>query len=149
MPDTIISTDVLPVILPRAPVRVTRRRSRVEKILSGPTFWRGLTALVVFAIVWEVGARSKLWFGVELPFFGKLPAPTEVLAAASHVVDKPGYWASWYQSIRRVLTGFILAQIIGIPFGLALAVNKYFRDFFFAPFEILRPIRPSPGFPPR
>ena len=142
MTDSTLSPGLLPGTLPQAPARIKRRRSRLEKALSGPSFWRGLAALVVFAVIWEIGARSKLWFGIEMPFFGKLPAPTEVLAAATHVVDKPGYWASWYQSIRRVVTGFILAQIFGIPFGLALAVNKYFRDFFFAPFEILRPIPP-------
>ena len=45
-------------------------------------------------------------------------------------------------SMPRVFAGFIAAQILGIPFGLALAVNKYFRDIFFPPFEILRPIPP-------
>jgi NitT/TauT family transport system permease protein len=40
------------------------------------------------------------------------------------------------------MTGFIAAQVIGIPFGLALAVNRYFRAIFFPPFEILRPIPP-------
>jgi NitT/TauT family transport system permease protein len=42
----------------------------------------------------------------------------------------------------RVFLGFLIAQIIGIPFGLAMAVNKYFRGMFFPPFEILRPIPP-------
>lgn len=122
--------------------RVLRRRSRLEKTFSNAAFWRGLIAIIIFIAIWEVGARSKLWFGVEFPFFGKLPAPTEVLTSALQVIDKSGYWTSWYLSIRRVLTGFVLAMILGIPFGLALAVNKYFRDIFFPPFEILRPIPP-------
>ena len=122
--------------------RVVRRRSRLEKIYGNAAFWRGLVALAVFAAVWEVGARSDAWFGVQVPFLGKLPALSEVVMSALQVFDKPGYWASWYQSIRRVLTGFIIAQIIGIPFGLALSVNRYFRDIFFTPFEILRPIPP-------
>ena len=58
------------------------------------------------------------------------------------VVFLPGYWESWYMSSGRVFAGFIMAQIIGIPFGLALAVNRYFKDIFFPPFEILRPIPP-------
>ena len=49
---------------------------------------------------------------------------------------------SWVSSFSRVLAGFLAAMIIGIPFGLLLAVNKYFRGVFFPPFEILRPIPP-------
>ena len=36
----------------------------------------------------------------------------------------------------------MVAQLVGIPFGLLMAVNKYFRGMFFPPFEILRPIPP-------
>jgi NitT/TauT family transport system permease protein len=58
------------------------------------------------------------------------------------VVLQPGYWESWYLSFGRVFFGFLVAQVIGIPFGLAMAVNKNFRGLFFPPFEILRPIPP-------
>src|SRR4029077_7484343 len=81
-------------------------------------------------------------FGYTLPHVGLLPPPSDVAVAWSKVLMKWGYWESWYQSFKRVLTGFIAAQIIGIPFGLMLAVNKYFRDIFFPPFEVLRPIPP-------
>jgi NitT/TauT family transport system permease protein len=64
------------------------------------------------------------------------------LAAWLKILPQAGYWDSWIQSFKRVLTGFGAAMILGIPFGLALAVNKYFRDLFFPPFEILRPIPP-------
>ncbi len=40
------------------------------------------------------------------------------------------------------MLGFGVAQLIGIPFGLMLAVNRYFREIFFPPFEVLRPIPP-------
>ena len=81
-------------------------------------------------------------FRISVPWIGKVPPPTEVVVAWSEVFFLPGYWESWYLSTGRVFAGFIIAQIIGIPFGLALAVNKYFRDIFFPPFEILRPIPP-------
>lgn len=122
--------------------RIVRRRSRLQKLLINVTFWRGVVALIAFVLVWELGARSNGWFGIEVPFLGKLPAPSDVLGAATQVLDKPGYWSSWLLSIKRVATGFLVAQIIGVPFGLALAVNKYFRDVFFPPFEALRPIPP-------
>jgi NitT/TauT family transport system permease protein len=112
------------------------------RTLGSREFRRGLIALIVFIALWEIGSRWKEWFGYALPYVGLLPAPSAVAKAWMTVLPKWGYWDSWYQSFKRVLAGFIAAQIIGIPFGLALAVNRYFRDIFFPPFEILRPIPP-------
>ncbi len=125
------------------PIIVARsRRSFLVRTVGRPEFWRGLVAIVVFVCLWELGSRSKEWFGYQLPYVGLVPPPSDVAAAWSKVLVKWGYWESWYQSFKRVLTGFLAAQIIGIPFGLMLAVNKYFRDIFFPPFELLRPIPP-------
>ena len=123
---------------------VVRRRSAVQKMLENPSMWRGIVAIILFMVFWEVGARFDEWFGKEwtLPFVGLIPPPTDVFAAWLEIIPKAGYWDSWIQSFKRVLTGFGVAMILGIPFGLALAVNKYFRDIFFPPFEILRPIPP-------
>ncbi len=103
---------------------------------------RGIVAIVAFVILWEIGARSDDWFGIFVPFISKLPPPTDVAAATMEVVNKPGYWQSWVMSIQRVVVGFMAAMLIGIPFGLALAINKTFRELAFPPFEILRPIPP-------
>lgn len=119
-----------------------QRRSLLHKTLGSSEFWRGIVAILVFLCLWEIGARSKQWFGFALPYVGLLPAPSEVAVAWSKVLTKAGYWESWYQSFKRVLLGFAAAQIIGIPFGLMLAVNRYFREIFFSPFEVLRPIPP-------
>lgn len=116
--------------------------SKLARTLTNPMFWRGLVALVGFVLFWEICSRSKLWFGVQVPWIGKVPPPSRVLAVWAEVIPAWGYWESWIQSFRRVLEGFIAAQILGIPFGLGLAVNKYFRDLFFPPFEVLRPIPP-------
>lgn len=125
------------------PIAVARsRRSFLLRTLGRQEFWRGLVAIIVFLVLWEIGSRSKEWFGHTLPYVGLLPPPSDVAVAWSDVLMKWGYWESWYKSFGRVLTGFIAAQIIGIPFGLMLAVNKYFRDIFFPPFEVLRPIPP-------
>ncbi len=126
------------------PAPVVRRRSKLAKMMGNQSLWRGMLAIAVFLLVWEVGARFDEWFGKEytLPFVGLIPPPTAVAEAWLEILPKPGYWDSWIQSFKRVLTGFGAAMILGIPFGLALAVNKYFRDIFFPPFEILRPIPP-------
>jgi len=76
------------------------------------------------------------------PFIGKVAPPSAVITRWLEVGQWSGYWESWYLSTGRVFLGFAVAQLIGIPFGLAMAVNKYFRGMFFPPFEILRPIPP-------
>lgn len=123
---------------------VIRRRSKLAKMIENPSIWRGMLAIAIFLLIWEIGARFDEWFGKEwtLPFIGLIPPPTAVFEAWIEILPKAGYWDSWLQSFKRVLTGFGAAMILGIPFGLALAVNKYFRDLFFPPFEILRPIPP-------
>jgi NitT/TauT family transport system permease protein len=114
----------------------------LKRIFSDLTFKRGVASILIFLILGEIGFRFHEWFGVMLPFVGKIDAPTLVVARWSEVVLQPGYWESWYLSFGRVFFGFLVAQVIGIPFGLAMAVNKNFRGLFFPPFEILRPIPP-------
>jgi len=87
-------------------------------------------------VLWELGSRMKL------PWVGDVPAPTVVMKAWVPLLSDPGYWYSWYQSSRRVFTGFLAAMVIGIPFGLAMATSRVFRDITFPVFEILRPVPP-------
>ena len=115
---------------------------KLISLLSDLTLRRGIVSIAIFLILWEVGFRFHEWFGIMVPFIGKIEAPTLVAARWSEVVLKPGYWESWYLSFGRVFLGFFVAQMVGIPFALAMAVNKYFRGMFFPPFEILRPIPP-------
>jgi len=120
----------------------SKKAEKLKSILSNLTLRRGILSIVIFLILWEVGFRFHGWFGVMVPFIGKIDAPSLVVMRWSEVVLKPGYWESWYLSFGRVFFGFLVAQVVGIPFALAMAVNKYFRGMFFPPFEILRPIPP-------
>jgi len=97
---------------------------------------RAMISIAVFIGFWEVAARLN-W-----PWIGQAPAPTKVLDAWIPLLSDPGYWYSWYQSSRRVLSGFLAAMIIGIPFGLAMATSRVFNDVTFPVFEILRPVPP-------
>mgnify|MGYP000385500515 FL=1 len=126
----------------QAAVKTGKQKSIILKSLTDLTFWRGVVAILIFLVLWEIGSQAKNWFGFMVPFVGKVAPPTDVIARWTEVVTWPGYWESWYLSTGRVFLGFIAAQVVGIPFGLAMAVNKYFRGMFFPPFEILRPIPP-------
>lgn len=113
-----------------------------KKTLFSRSTLRGIVGIVAFLVLWEVGSQSKRWLGFALPWIGQVPAPTDVLNVWIGLVSDPGYWQSWYMSLTRVLTGFLVAMLIGIPFGLVMAVSKAFRGLAFPSFELLRPIPP-------
>jgi NitT/TauT family transport system permease protein len=101
-----------------------------------------LISLVVVLVLWQVGATSGHWLGHRMPVIGQVPSPLAVLAAWADLIGDPGYWQSWYLSFVRVGLGFSASMIVGIPFGLLLAVNPYFRGIASPVFELLRPIPP-------
>jgi NitT/TauT family transport system permease protein len=103
---------------------------------------RGIIAIIIFVVIWEIGARSEQWFGFRFPFLGLIPPPTDVFVSWGGLIANPSYWQSWYMSFLRVFGGFIAAMIIGIPLGLFMAVNKTFYGMAFPSFEVLRPIPP-------
>jgi len=97
---------------------------------------RAVISLSTFLLLWELGSR------MHLPWVGDVPAPTVVMKAWLPLLSDPGYWYSWFQSSRRVLTGFLAAMLVGIPLGLVMATSRIFRDVTFPVFEILRPVPP-------
>ncbi len=134
--------------------------SRLRRVLPGRAFWRGVASILIFLVLWEIGARSKQWMAPEffaplreflgavglkkdyLPWVGAVPAPSAVMKAWAGLVVDPSYWHSWYMSFFRVMGGFFAAMLIGIPFGLALAVSRVAHGIGFPVFEVLRPIPP-------
>ena len=97
---------------------------------------RAVISIGVFIAFWELASRLN-W-----PWIGQAPAPSKVLEAWLPLLNDRGYWYSWYQSSRRVLSGFLAAMLIGIPLGLAMATSRVFHDITFPVFEILRPVPP-------
>ena len=117
----------------------------VRRIVAASTEMRvrrGVTALLLFLLFWYVAVSLKGWLGITVPWVGRLPSPGSVFAAWLGLLGDPGYWQSAYLSSMRVMVGFLAAMLIGIPVGLAAAVNRYFYDVFYPSFEILRPIPP-------
>ncbi len=106
-----------------------------KQILSVATF-RGIAAIIVFTILWELCSRTGV------PIIGNVPPPSSVLVALGQQLISKSYWISWGDSYLRILTGFIIAQIFGIPLGLLLGMNKAARELIYPVFEIMRPIPP-------
>lgn len=113
------------------------RRARRSSAL-----WRGLTGIAVFVALWQLGTSFGAWFGPSLPVVGKIPAPSAVARELVHLAGTSGYWSSWYDSFTRVALGFVAALVLGVSFGLLLAVSRTAKLVLFGPFELLRPIPP-------
>jgi len=103
---------------------------------------RAAISISFFILFIEISARSLLLFGFKIPFFGDLPKPSDVVKVFTQVIFEPGYWYSWIASTWRVLGGFLIALLLGVPLALCLALNKVFRGIFFPVFEFIRPIPP-------
>ena len=110
-----------------------------EKELS---LWRsavlGSIGLISFLSLWEILVRA----GVIDPFF--LPAPSAVAARALQMTT--GKDAILLNDIKmsatRVLAGFLLSVVIGVPFGLIMGMSSTVRA---ALNPIISMIRPLPA----
>jgi NitT/TauT family transport system permease protein len=125
--------------LPRPLSEIWRKWPR---LLLNASIRRAVISITALLILWQLGATSRSWLHLPLPVIGAIPAPDTVLAAWFKLLGDPGYWQSWLQSLTRVSLGFAAATILGVPFGLALAISPALRGFAFPPFELLRPIPP-------
>ncbi|NDE11812.1 MAG: hypothetical protein EBZ95_14830 [Chitinophagia bacterium] len=94
----------------------------VQKFFFNRSSRRATIAIIVFLLFWEVCSRSLGWFGFQVPWIGKIPAPSAVITAWIPLLSDSGYWLSWYLSAKRVFTGFLVASCI-----LMFPKNMYFQ----------------------
>lgn len=109
---------------------------KVRKAILSLTTLRGIVAIVAFTVIWEICSR------LHVPIIGNVPSPSSVLLALGQQLGSEYYWISWRDSFVRILTGFAIAQVLGIPLGLLLGVNRTMRELIYPIFEIMRPIPP-------
>jgi NitT/TauT family transport system permease protein len=98
----------------------------------------------------SISALLVLWqlvIVLGVPYLKNLPYPWDVTIAGLKAIENPGYWRDWGLSLLRIFVGFVAAQIIGIPLGLAMGNSRVFRDVTFPVFETLRPIPPIAWIP--
>ncbi len=102
---------------------------------------RGLSACVVFVALWQAVIVFKV------PYLLNLPYPAEVAQNGLDAACTTEYWMHWVLSLFRIFVGFVAAQLVGIPVGLAMGISKSFKAYSFPLFEILRPIPPIAWIP--
>jgi NitT/TauT family transport system permease protein len=64
---------------------------------------------------------SKL--GVVQPFF--LPSPLEIIRATGRLFLEYGFFRDIWASVYRILWGFFLSVVLGVPVGLVIGTNRY------------------------
>jgi len=101
----------------------------------------GTCSLLTLALLWEFAQP------LGVPGLANLPPISAVLRSAEDLLTSEQYWSGWYLSFRRILLGFLIAQIVGIPLGLIMAMNRFSFGTIFPIVEILRPIPPVAWIP--
>jgi NitT/TauT family transport system permease protein len=109
---------------------------KLRKRVFSKTAFRGALAITLLVVGWELGSRFKL------PLVGSIPAPSDVLTVLHRITVDGRFWNHWLASFQRIFIGFIAAQVVGIPLGLAMAMSLATHRFLFPILEILRPIPP-------
>lgn len=101
----------------------------------------GSVSLCAGVLLWQYAAV------LGIPGLLRLEPPTRIMAASAELLQSPTFWIACYKSFIRILFGFLLAQMIGIPLGLLLAANRIAFNTIFPITEILRPVPPVAWIP--
>jgi len=109
---------------------------KLRKKYLNISLFRGIMTIVIFTVVWEISTY------LGIPVIGTVPAPSSVIKSLIVQLQLSYYWHSWWDSMVRISSGFVVAQIIGVPLGLLLGANYVARSTVYPIFEIMRPVPP-------
>ncbi|TRX40850.1 nitrate ABC transporter permease [Flavobacterium restrictum] len=113
-------------------------------------------------------SKSVLLAGVGLLCFGgfwsllsfytkdALPGPTATLTVLKEMLSDPfydygpndkGIGLQLFQSIKTVLSGFLLGSLIAIPIGILMGASTICKQIFYPIVQLLKPVSPLAWFP--
>ena len=101
------------------------------------TFALGCISIGALFMVWYLGTKYRFEFYIR---FKNVPTPAEVFDQLTQVGLSNKYLVNIAISVRRILTGFLIAIALGVPLGLLIGKYERVRDLFMPCVEILRPI---------
>ncbi|HLO83551.1 MAG TPA: nitrate ABC transporter permease [Nostocaceae cyanobacterium] len=103
--------------------------------------------IVILLIIWHllslrpdttlpspITVINQTWDLIKDPFFNK------------GGVNKGFFWLI-LASLQRIVVGYLLAIIVGIPLGLIISLNSFFRQAFDPIMQMLRPVAPLAWLP--
>ncbi|MFF0559569.1 ABC transporter permease [Streptomyces sp. NPDC004266] len=101
-----------------------RRLVRVASPLAALGVWQLLTSLDV-----------NLWLRFE-----QFPTVVEVASALADRIGTEAYWQDLGHSLRRIALGFLLAAVLGVAAGTAVARSRWAADVLGPLVEVVRPV---------
>ncbi len=93
--------------------------SRARRIWT--TVWPKLAAIAIALLAWQV----VVWSGWREPY--QLPGPGQVFPTLAELVGRPKFWKAVAITMRRAVTGFAFALVIGSVLGIAVARIRLLR----------------------
>jgi ABC-type nitrate/sulfonate/bicarbonate transport system permease component len=108
-------------------MRRSARTSRGGQILGLPEYVIKLVTLVILIVVWELLSRA----GLLSPL--KFPRPSALMATLWDLMTE-GYprgitvWVHIKATVIRILQGYALAAVIGIPMGLVIGRSRFLQQ---------------------
>jgi NitT/TauT family transport system permease protein len=109
--------------LERAPRKLENFLSPREPIPKGLYLILALSSFAFFLIIWSILTYGRL---VD-PLF--LPSPGRVFQAGVDLFSELGFTTDILNSVYRVMMGFVVAAIIGVPIGLIMGTFKVAEAF--------------------
>ncbi|MFG2748699.1 ABC transporter permease [Streptomyces xanthophaeus] len=97
---------------------------RAASLGAALLLWQALTSLDV-----------NLWLRFE-----QFPTVGEIAAKFAERAQAGPYWQDLGSSLRRIVTGFALAAVLGVTVGTAIARSRLVEDLLGPVLEVLRPI---------
>jgi sulfonate transport system permease protein len=94
----------------------------------------GTLVIVALLLLWEAAVRSGALA------YDYLPAPSAIFVAGRDLLISGEMLAQTAHTLRSVLIGWAIANIIGISFGLVLGFSAFARRYILASLEVLRPM---------
>jgi NitT/TauT family transport system permease protein len=118
------------------------RRALLRELLRN---WQGRGVTVALAVA-SVGTLFAFWYlGTKYQLeayirFKNVPTPYAVLQQAMGMSSSGKFMVNVLSSVRRILSGFAVATLLGVSLGLMIGKYQRVRDFCMPVVEVLRPI---------
>ncbi|WP_454722208.1 MULTISPECIES: ABC transporter permease [Cupriavidus] len=78
-------------------------------------------ALLLFAVWWVASLNAPAYV---------FPGPQRTLDAMRTMIDNGSFFTDIRMTFGRVVSGFLMAVVVGVPLGVVLGANKRLADFF-------------------
>jgi ABC-type phosphate/phosphonate transport system permease subunit len=105
-----------------------------------------VTALTAALGLWQLltSLNIDLWLR-----FSQFPTVADVAGAFAGRLSGPAYWTDLTDSLTRVLTGFLVAAVLGVAVGVLVARSHLAEDLLARCWKSSARSRPSPWSPSR